>query len=97
MAVPSSFQRTAADREGVWASGMSHTHNELACCAIQYKKGRRKHKQQSRLAFIETVDTSNQGTNWSSTGWCSTCHNNVLSQLEEAVAKRTKVKPDTTV
>lgn len=40
--------RTAADGEGVWASGMSHTHNELACCAIQYKKGKRKqkHKQQ---------------------------------------------------
>lgn len=77
MAVPSPFQRTAADGEGVWASGMSHTHNELACCAIQYKKGKRKqkHKQQSRLAFIETVDTSNQETNWSSTGVRSTCHN----------------------
>lgn len=30
------LQRAAADGEGVWASGMSHTHNELACCAIQY-------------------------------------------------------------
>lgn len=38
MAVPSPFQRTATDGEGVWASGMTHTHNELACCAIQYKK-----------------------------------------------------------
>lgn len=59
MAVPSPLQRTAADGEGVWASGMSHTHNELACCAIQYKKkkGKRKQKsiQQSGLAFIETV------------------------------------------
>lgn len=67
MAVPSPFQRTAADGEGVWASGMSHTHNELACCAIQYKKGKwkqkHKHKQQSRLAFIETVDTSNREIN----------------------------------
>lgn len=69
MAVPSPFQRTAADGEGVWASGMSHTHNELACCAIQYKKkGKHKHKQQSRIAVIETVDISNQETNWSSTG-----------------------------
>lgn len=41
MAVPSPFQRTAADGEGVWASGMSHTHNELACCAIQYMKKRK--------------------------------------------------------
>lgn len=30
------LQRAAADGEGVWARGMSHTHNELACCAIQY-------------------------------------------------------------
>lgn len=43
------------------------------------KKGKQKHKQQSRLAFIETVDTSNQETNWSSTGVCSTCHNNLFS------------------
>ena len=95
MAVPSPFQRTAADGEGVWASGMSHTHNELACCAIQYKKGKRKqkHKQQSRLAFIETIDTSNLETNWSSTGVFLTCHNNILSHFEESVAKRTKVKP----
>lgn len=38
----SPFQRTAADGEGVWASGMSHTHNELACCAIQYEKRKTK-------------------------------------------------------
>lgn len=90
MAVPSPFQRTAADGEGVWASGMSHTHNEPACCAIQYKKG--KHKQQSRLGFMETVNTSSQETNWSSTGVCSTGHNNALSQLMEAVAQIPKVK-----
>lgn len=54
MAVPSPFQCTAADGEGVWASGMSHTHNELACCAIQCKKkGKRKTEIQtvSRQAF----------------------------------------------
>jgi len=51
MAVPSPFQRTAADGEGVWASGMSHTHNELACCAIQYKKKpRKKPKPQTQTA-----------------------------------------------
>lgn len=93
MAVPSPFQRTATDGEGVWASGMTHTHNELACCAIQYKKGKQKHKQQSRLAFIETVDTSNQETNWSSPGVCSTCHNNLLSHLRDDVARTANLKP----
>lgn len=55
MAVPSPFQRTAADGEGVWASGMSHTHNELACCAIQYKKGKTKTETHTAkyAAFIE--------------------------------------------
>lgn len=57
------------------------------------KKGKQKHKQQSRLAFIETVDTSNQETNWSSTGVCSTCHNNLLSHLKEDAVNTTNLKP----
>lgn len=44
------FQRTAADGEGEWASGMSHTHNELACCAIQYKKKKEKENTNSKKA-----------------------------------------------
>lgn len=56
------------------------------------KKGKRKqkHKQQSRLAFIETVDTSNQET----TGpllECATLVTTIfLSHPEEALAKRKK-------
>lgn len=53
MAVPSPLQRTAADGEGVWASGMSHTHNELACCAIQYKK--KKKENENRKAYSKVV------------------------------------------
>lgn len=60
MAVPSPFQRTAADGEGVWASGMSHTHNELACCAIQYKK--RKMKTQTQKVGWLLSKQSTQAT-----------------------------------
>lgn len=63
MAVPSPFQRTAADGEGVWASGMSHTHNELACCAIQYMKkgkGKQKHMRQSRLVVCQKKSPNKQ-------------------------------------
>lgn len=42
------LQRAAADGEGVWASGMSHTHNELACCAIQYARARTHTQRQAR-------------------------------------------------
>lgn len=52
MAVASPFQCTAADGEGVWASGMSHSHNELACCAIQYKKGKRKQKHRLKIGWL---------------------------------------------
>lgn len=46
------LQRAAADGEGVWASGMSHTHNELACCAIQYAHART-HTRTGRHARIK--------------------------------------------
>lgn len=52
------LQRAAADGEGVWASGMSHTHNELACCAIQYAHARtRSHTRTGRHARIKKKQT----------------------------------------
>lgn len=51
------LQRAAADGEGVWASGMSHTHNELACCAIQYTHARaRTHAQAGTHASKKTEE-----------------------------------------
>ena len=40
--LPASAQHSSR-WEGVWASVMTHTHNELACCAVQYKTGKRKY------------------------------------------------------
>lgn len=45
------------------------------------------------MASIETVDKSNRETNWSSTGECSTCHNNLLPHPGEDVARTTQLKP----
>lgn len=91
MAVPSPFQCTAADGEGVWASGMSHSHNELACCAIQYKKGKRKQKHTLKIGWLLSKQSKQATRRLTSPPLvCCNCHNNLLLYFEKSLAKTQK-------